>query len=427
MATTYLKFGNRQIAFGVSIKNSAKDVAKKAEAKAYAKETSGAYYLAKEFQNKVILISASRAREKIKTVEPGIALFAEFTKNSTNKNQAWLIKLDDDRACLQIISEGVPYSDELMDESSLGDALVNKYGELQMSDAFNVYMTPGFSHSTGSSFPDASILEIDQLVGTTDPVLFKMSPMETMTVTVVLGVTALLVFSIIGIQKYKQEQQDRERMELAVTNTPFVDDSKKYEDNIRRLLTSAGFTGDAMVTLMDSTFKDSKLSVAGWVMTSMACSASQCTQSFSNKNGTHASLRQLFESQVTLNQDQKTAVRTFSLGGKNSAIEQEKLPKFSDIETSMNEGIQLLNPIVPIKLNLSQPSIFGLEKDMKIEKIPAEKQVRHGTVEITGPLGIVSEYVKALPENIAVQSLEISRVDVESDVTFTVKGEYFVK
>ncbi len=426
MATTYISFEKMSVAFGVSMKTSDKAKPTKSDAKAFAKETRGAYFQMTQFSGGTKFFSATAGRTLEKVIVPAISAFATLAEQSQELSHAWIINLSDGMACLQILDNRTPYSDEIMLSSEIPAAIKNKYSELQLRDSFSVHITPGFGGEISALFPDAHILSVEDVLSRADIKTLKLQVLADYQLTVILSVCVVGMFGYLGYG-YWQNQQEKAAVQSLTSTKPAVDPAKEYEANVDRLLASAGFTGLDAITEMEKTFHVTETSKAGWVMDNISCSATQCTEIWKLKNGTHTSLSSEFKNQVSFNPDQKTATHNQVISGKVGPVLRQSLSTFAELERTLNENVQLLSEVTSLKLTLGQPGVFGLTKDQKIEQIPPDKLVRSGAFEISGPVGIGNELIKKLPNNVAVRSYSITQLQREADAAFSLKGEYFVK
>lgn len=425
MATSYIAVEAVSVGFGVSMKSSENPKPKNSEAKKFAKKAKGSFSLAHGFASGSKLFSATAGRRLNKTVIPAIAAFAKLTENHISENHIWIIKLSDDAACLQVLENRSPYSDEVMSIADIATAVTNKYSELQLRSGFVVHMTPDFDAEFSNQFSEIHALSVEELVKNSSIAAFKMQPVTDNTLSIVLGLCAVSLFSYMGYD-YWNKAQEQEALSRISTIIP-VDVSKEYEVNVKQMLTSAGMKGSDIAVSLEKVFHETHASVAGWSLTLLTCSPTQCSEIWERKNGTHASLREAFIENLTFDKDQTKAIHTQNMQSPVSAITPENLTNYTALEAKLIDLVEPLNEVGKLTLNLEPHKLYGLAANQKAEQIPTAKQIRSGNFEIRGPLGLAMEFIKQLPPNTAVRTVSVEKVQSETDPTFTVKGEYFVK
>lgn len=425
MATTYLKIDKYSVAFGVSIKSSDLEKPKSSDAKKFAKQAKGAYSLAQSFESGVKLFSAPMGRKIEKAVVPGIAAFARLTEEHVSENHAWIIRLPDNQVCLQILEKRTPYSDEIVNVSDIGVAITNKYSELQLSEGFTVHITPDFDESFKAQFAGFHDLAVNDLLHAKALDSLRMQPVKDYNLTIVLALTTVVAFSFMGYDYFKSKKAAEKEVNIQ-TFVP-VDQGKEYDANVTQQLSLAGYKGIDAVAVMEKVFHSSETSAGGWVMNTITCTQTQCSELWEKINGTHNTLKATFSDKLAFDSNQKTATHTQIIAGVASPILRESITDFSTLESLMLDKVEVINAISKVTLTFGPSKLFGLTKDQKAEQIPAEKQIRQGTFEIAGPVGIFFDITKQLPANVAVRTVIIEKLQSDADSTFVLKGDYFVK
>lgn len=425
MSTQYITVDTVSVAFGVSLKSSDAAKSKKSDAKNFAKKAKGAYALAVSFPTGTKLLSAGLGRNLKKIVVPAIALFSQLAQKHSEENHVWIIKISDELACLQVIENKSPYSDEIINISDVATSLTNKYSELQLSSGFVVHITPNFDADFLEQFDGAHMLSVTDLVNNSLISDFKMSPVTDGSLAVVLGVSVVILFGYIGYDQYtKVREQD------ALAKLPKIipsDVNKDYEMQVKDLLANAGLPGASFALTLEKILKDSNASEAGWSLTSFTCSAAQCTQSWERRNGSHASLQTAFKENLTFDKNQKTATLVQNIQTAATPILAESLGNYTALEASLLSITEPLSLVGKLTLVLEPHKIYGLKANQKAEQINAAKQIRSGNFVLTGPFGLATELLKKLPANTAIRTVSIDAIQNEANPTFTIKGEYFVK
>ena len=423
MPTTFLSVDKVSIAFGVSIKKSDKTSAKNSEAKAFARKARGAYSLAAQFEAGVRLFSAPHARNVKPMVVPGIAAFAKLTESHANENHAWIIRLPDNMACLQILEKRTPYSDEVMPVKDIALALTNKYAEMQLSQGFTLHITPDFDAAFQDEFPDAHELNVEDLLKAKAFAGLKMQSAKDYRRVAVLGVATVCMLGYFTYDHFKGKKQEEEIVKMPVIAQ--VDEGKEYEKNITQQLSSAGLTGTDALAIIEQISKQDT-SVAGWVIPKVVCNQTQCTKTLEKKNGTRDSLQQAFSSGLSFLETQNDAVQVEPLNIKASSIDRSGLIDFQTFQSQFLAKVEAINQVVPITLMIGPIKLFGLAKNQKAEQIPADKQVHYGTFTVTGPLGVLRNFMSGIPTSAAIRTITIDKLQ-GTDPTFSIQGEYFVK
>ena len=425
MSTSYITVGSVSVGFGLSVKSSDKPKPKNSDAKQFAKQAKGSFALAHNFPSGTKLFSATAGRKLEKTIVPGIAVFAKLTENHAKENHVWIIKISDEMACVQVLENRSPYSDEVISISDVSTALTNKYSELQLSSGFVLHLTPGFNPEFEAQFSEVHFLSVQDLINASSVSTFKMQPLTDNTLSVVLGFCVVSLFGYMGYD-YWNKAQEQEALSKIPTIIP-VDVSKEYEANVSQLLSNAGLKGSDIAVSLEKVFRETNASVAGWSLISMTCNPTQCNEIWEKKNGTQASLRKAFTTNLTFNANQTSATHIQSIQTPTSAIVADSLTNYTALEASIVDMVEPLNAVAKISVLFEPHKLYGLAANQKPEQIPPNKQIRSGNFTLKGPLGLAIEFIQKLPVNTAVRTVTIDSIQNEADPVFTVQGEYFVK
>jgi len=424
MATSYITVGSVSVGFGMSMKSSDKSKPKNSDAKQFAKQAKGSFALAHNFPSGAKLFSATTGRKLEKTIVPGIAVFAKLTEGHAKENHVWIVKISDETACVQVLENRSPYSDEVISITDVSTALTNKYSELQLSSGFVVHLTPGFNPEFEAQFSEVHLLSVQDLINASAVSAFKMQPLTDNTLSIVLGLCVVSLFGYMGYD-YWSKAQEQEALSRIPTIIP-VDVSKEYEANVKQLLLNAGLKGSDFAVSLEKIFRETNASVAGWSLTSITCNPTQCNEIWERKNGSQASLRKAFTSNLTFS-SQTSATHIQNIQTPTSAIVADGLTSYAELEASLIDMVDPINTVAKITVTFDPHKLYGLAANQKPEQIPANKQIRSGNFTFKGPLGLVIEFVQKLPTNTAVRTIKIDSIQNEADPVFTVQGEYFVK
>lgn len=369
-----------------------------------------------------VCAKSSKAKHDLPLM-PAILSFSMHDLDANDEAKMYLIKLENDQCALQVCLNGSPYSDEIISTADVSEAILNKSNELQKV-GMKLYVTPGFAESVTESIGEHSVLDLSDLPVIADFIFKKTSDNKR---AIVLGVVTFGVLSFMAFDYYntkKQEQLEEEQAQVQAL-APKANNAEQYETSVRTQLKTAGNEGKSVAESLRQFFK-SETSDAGFVMTAVTCQSGNCSETWLKVNGTRDSFMTKYPTGVSFDANQVNAIKSSSLATTVSEIPFEKLRTYKEIEAAVLSNVERINQIAAVTVSFTAAKIYALPKGMKIEQIPADKQVKSGGFVLNGPLSLLIEMLEQMPECTAVRTVTIDQIQTDNP-KFKVEGEYFVK
>lgn len=411
----FVKKNEKLIAFGLTWSTSQNPKKIKDELKHFATRQNADFVISYENDGHSKIGGCSKSHLKSNDVVYSAAvLFAKSFSADDMPSHALLLLPVEDKTALIALENGVPYLDVIV---SVNDVIERIDGlEKENGESYSYYGEfagdlPGLEH-----FDYDDLLGSGQLKPAKLTKFKKGSPKPLVLITI-------LAAAYFG---YDQWNIYQEKVRVEKLKSQAIDPAVVYKNNLDSLLAKASFTGDDAINLIYKPISSVQISSAGWNLKKVTCSRTNCTESWSNTNG---SIRE-FE-----NANQRGARKlsndglSFELSTKVLAephlLKKEVIPSESSFTYALKEKEESLRK-VGIIFKSKPPAIYGVPSEITSDQVPAEMAVKRGELNIEGPLGLLSDAL-ALPTNVAITSLNLKIDTSVANAKFTLAGEYFVQ
>ncbi|MCC7684714.1 hypothetical protein [Janthinobacterium sp. FW305-128] len=331
-----------------------------------------------------------------------------------------------DEVSLVAISGGSIYRDILIKASDISRTLQeisNEIGSKEVGGDIEIFSNID-THET--LLPGSKFFEIKELLEFD----IKLAALKNITDKKAYAKTALVsitIFACAGYYFFDAYKTRKTEEENAVVTDPNID----YQKSLAQSLTKVGFSSSTASKEIWQKIGVIDLNRAGSFVRRIDCNKEQCKFKWvRSKFGlikNFAEAKKPDEKLTIINQDTYETLKTFKTDV--VSVDFSKLKTADDFTISTNNREQKLEALknhASITFKIEKPVAFGLPNGIQASSLRANSIIRSGKISINFPLGLASEIINTIPNNIGITNISVILDDYKKPLV-EVKGEYFVK
>jgi hypothetical protein len=204
-----------------------------------------------------------------------------------------------------------------------------------------------------------------------------------------------------------------------------VDATQVYLQQLPDRLASAGTVAPVAARFIHGDWSQETLE-AGWVLTKVSCSITQCAYTWNLVGGDSAALERAVGSKnILFSPDGQQALTTLeNQAAPQTPLNSDRLPSTAAFRRNLGSFAQDVS-LLGVNFQFGDTKLFGADNPGAIDLNKINGVIRSGELKVTGKAAVVDDVLRHLPDSVTLDSMDLTITGI--DPAFELRGTYYVK